>query len=142
MSGFTDASELSSRAYHSLQDAASGSNVDEHLRWGVRLLELLPGERNSTIHCRLLVSTIGKSLRTFEAVSYVWGAPDTTSTVVLDGRPVFVTWNLQCALRCLRRKTSARLLWIDALCIDQTSTEEKSTQVSRMWAFMPSLAGL
>jgi hypothetical protein len=134
MSDFTGALEPSRQIYHPLQDAASGSDVDEHLRWGVRLLELLPGDRDATIHCSLLVSTIGKSLGTFEALSYVWGDPATADTIVLDGRPVLVTRNLQCALRCLRREASARLLWIDALCIDQTSTKEKSTQVSRMWA--------
>ena len=136
MSGFTDAPEPSTQLHHTLEDDAgsSCSNVDEHLKWGMRLLLLLPGDRNSTIHCTLLVSTIGKSLGTFEALSYVWGGPGTTGTIVLGGRHIAVTWNLECALRCLRHKTSTRLLWVDALCIDQTSTEEKSTQVPRMWA--------
>jgi hypothetical protein len=134
MSDFTDAPEPSPQIYYPLQDATSGSDVDEHLRWGVRLLEILPGDRDSTIHCSLSVSTIGESLGTFEALSYVWGTPADAGIILLDGRPVSVTRNLECALRCLRRKASARLLWIDALCIDQTSSKEKSTQVSRMWA--------
>ncbi|EUC41754.1 hypothetical protein COCMIDRAFT_56092, partial [Bipolaris oryzae ATCC 44560] len=100
----------------------------------IRLLLLLPGDLDATIECSLSVSTIGDSLGAYEALSYVWGAPATTEIVILDGRPVLVTRNLQCALRCLRYKTSARLLWVDALCIDQTSTEEKSVQVPRMWA--------
>ncbi|XP_014552485.1 hypothetical protein COCVIDRAFT_110155, partial [Bipolaris victoriae FI3] len=135
MAGFTDAPESSTKLYHPLQDAASsGSGVDEHLNWGIRLLLLLPGDRDSTIQCSLSVSTIGDSLGAYEALSYVWGAPATTDTVILDGRPVLVTRNLQCALQCLRYKTSARVLWVDALCIDQTSTEDKSLQVPRMWA--------
>jgi hypothetical protein len=135
ISDSTDTLEPSTQLYHSLQDAgSSGSDVDEHLNWGIRLLELLPGDQNSTIHCNLSVSTMGKMLRTFEALSYVWGAPASTGTVILGGRSVVVTSNLQCALRCFRHKTSARFLWVDALCIDQTSTEEKITQVPRMWA--------
>ncbi|EMD97520.1 hypothetical protein COCC4DRAFT_117457, partial [Bipolaris maydis ATCC 48331] len=100
----------------------------------IRLLLLLPGDRDSTIQCSLSVSTMGNSLGAYEALSYVWGSPATTDTVILDGRPVLVTPNLQYALRCLRYKTSSRLLWVDALCIDQKSTEEKSVQVPRMWA--------
>lgn len=135
MSEFSDAPEASTKLYHPLQDATpSHSDVDEHLTWGIRLLQLLPGDPNSPIHCNLSVSTIGKSLGAFEALSYVWGTPGATGDVVLGGRSVVVTWNLQCALRCLRSKTSARLLWVDALGIDQTSTEEKNTQVPRMWA--------
>ncbi|KAJ6274101.1 heterokaryon incompatibility protein-domain-containing protein, partial [Bipolaris maydis] len=135
MAEFTDAPEPSTQLYHPLQDAASsGSDVDEHLSWGIRLLLLLPGDRDSTIQCSLSVSTMGNSLGAYEALSYVWGSPATTDTVILDGRPVLVTPNLQYALRCLRYKTSSRLLWVDALCIDQKSTEEKSVQVPRMWA--------
>ena len=131
----TDAPEESHQLYYPLQDSEeSGPDVDEHLKWGLRLLLLLPGDRDSTIHCRLLVSTLGKSLETFEALSYVWGDHATTDTVVLDGQTVVVTQNLQCALRRLRHQTLSRLLWVDALCIDQASTEEKSTQVPRMWA--------
>lgn len=131
----TDLPKEFRQLYHALQDSEeSGPYVDEHRKWGLRLLLLLPGDRDSTIHCKLLVSTLGKSLETFEALSYVWGDVATTDTVVLDGRSVVVTQNLQCALRRLRHQTSARLLWVDALCIDQASAEEKSTQVPRMWA--------
>lgn len=57
----TDAEE-SRQLYHPLQDSEEpGPDVDEHLSWGLRLLLLLPGDRDSTIHCNLLVSTLGKS---------------------------------------------------------------------------------
>jgi hypothetical protein len=131
----TDAPEESRQLYHPLQDSEeSGPDVDEHLKWGFRLLLLLPGDRDSTTHCNLLISTLGKSFGTYEALSYVWGDVATTDTVDLDGQSVVVTQNLQCALQRLRYQTSTRLLWVDAFCIDQTSTEEKSTQVPRMWA--------
>ncbi|OSS55136.1 hypothetical protein B5807_01389 [Epicoccum nigrum] len=125
----------SRQLYHPLRDSEESSpGVDEHLKWGLRLLLLIPGDQDSTIYCKLLVSTLGKSLEKFEALSYVWGDYATTDTVVLDGQTVTVTQNLRCALRRLRHQTSTRLLWVDALCIDQTNTEEKSTQVPRMWA--------
>ena len=78
----TDAEE-SRQLYHPLQDSEEpGPDVDEHLSWGLRLLLLLPGDRDSTIHCNLLVSTLGKSSGTFEALSYVWGDHATTDTVL------------------------------------------------------------
>jgi hypothetical protein len=43
-----------------------------------------------------------------------------------------VTQNLLAALHHLRRRDSDRVLWIDALCIDQANVEEKEQQVVRM----------
>lgn len=44
--------------------------------------------------------------------------------------PVMV--NLSAALRHLRRETEACILWIDFLCIDQHSNEEKTWHVNMM----------
>jgi hypothetical protein len=43
-----------------------------------------------------------------------------------------ITRNLDVALRYLRSNDQARLLWIDALCINQSNNDEKSLQVAIM----------
>lgn len=72
----------------------------------------------------------------YQALSYVWGSEDNPSYIgVSSGRKsgaVAVTQNLDVALRHLRYDQHLRVLWIDALCIDQTDEQEKATQVLNM----------
>ncbi|KAH8665115.1 heterokaryon incompatibility protein-domain-containing protein [Tricladium varicosporioides] len=77
----------------------------------------------------------------FEALSYVWGGPDPISTVTVitqcaNGNrtksTLQVTPNCLSALQTLRYRSKPRMLWIDAICIDQTSTAEKNQQVPLM----------
>jgi hypothetical protein len=76
----------------------------------------------------------------FEALSYTWG-DDTfgEDAIVVDGpadSPVATRLrldsNLSTALRHLRHATNPRILWIDALCIDQANDTEKEKQLPRM----------
>jgi hypothetical protein len=69
----------------------------------------------------------------YEALSYAWGKErGIEKTVRLDGRDVFATSNLDSALRSLRLLDTPRVLWVDALCINQNSASERSHQVSLM----------
>lgn len=43
-----------------------------------------------------------------------------------------VSQNLALALRYLRSRDQVRTLWIDAICINQEDTDERSEQVGRM----------
>jgi hypothetical protein len=52
--------------------------------------------------------------------------------VECDGRQLLVTQTCFDALRRLRRRIRIRTLWIDGICIDQSSTEEKNHQVALM----------
>lgn len=69
---------------------------------------------------------------TYEALSYVWGSKIGNKPVYCDGKSILVTENCEAALRRLRRRYRPRRLWIDALCIDQSNTRERSSQVSLM----------
>ena len=82
----------------------------------------------------------------YVALSYVWGDPNDTKEILLNGQPVQKTSNLIFALRQLQASLGdlARapasstgheiLFWIDALCINQSDTTERSLQVPRMGA--------
>jgi len=97
----------------------------------IRLLLLLPGERDSPIHCRLIRATL-KDSPFFEALSYVWGKPGETTQIQLHGSNFQATLNLENALRHLRYKNRQRCLWVDAVCINQSDNAEKSSQVILM----------
>ncbi|KAM0236967.1 hypothetical protein ACHAP5_009207 [Fusarium lateritium] len=76
----------------------------------------------------------------FIALSYVWGHPELPEgepchSITVDGCPVEVTPNLYYALAQLSRSCRVRQgfkLWTDAICIDQSNTEEKGQQIARM----------
>jgi hypothetical protein len=72
----------------------------------------------------------------YEALSYVWGDPAIRDNILIsaDGAPLrtcSVTHNLFEAL-CHLGYERDRVLWIDALCIDQENVEEKEQQVRNM----------
>ena len=52
--------------------------------------------------------------------------------VELHGRQWEITSNLNAALRHLRDVSEELLIWVDALCIDQSSVDERNSQVLLM----------
>ncbi|KAH7393369.1 heterokaryon incompatibility protein-domain-containing protein [Cadophora sp. MPI-SDFR-AT-0126] len=69
---------------------------------------------------------------TYEALSYQWGTSLADRSIIINGQHKAITPNLDLALRSLRYEMLERVLWVDAICIDQTSMKEKSTQVQLM----------
>ncbi|KAF4334940.1 ankyrin and het domain protein [Fusarium beomiforme] len=72
----------------------------------------------------------------FEALSWCWGRDKWNNVIRVRGdngdRCLKVPENLEVALRRLRLVDRYRILWVDAICIDQVSTIEKSRQVPMM----------
>jgi hypothetical protein len=72
----------------------------------------------------------------YEALSYVWGAPSNSHFISIEGRKLPITANCDAALRQFRLPKRSRTLWVDAICIDQTSTPagllERGSQVAQM----------
>ena len=98
-----------------------------------RLLSLLPGNPSDPVICELEVWCCDKSkCPQYEALSYVWGGPPGPNTIVVRNQHVHVTSNLESALRHLRYQDHARVLWIDALCINQDDLRERNHQVRQM----------
>lgn len=70
----------------------------------------------------------------YEAISYAWGDPTQTRQIVCDGSLIKITVSLYGALERLQPPADRepRVLWADAICINQSNLEERSSQVSIM----------
>lgn len=99
----------------------------------IRLLELLPHCTSGPLSCILRVAQLSDS-PTYTAVSYVWGDAGVTDTILVDGSTFNVRRNLWNLLDQLRHDQHPGGLWIDAICIDQSSLDERSHQVAMMGA--------
>lgn len=67
----------------------------------------------------------------YTAISYMWGSPEDTKTITINGMPVTVGKNLAAALDCLRSSLVDKV-WIDAVCINQDDIDERNAQVLRI----------
>jgi hypothetical protein len=98
----------------------------------IRLLALLPSLlSSSTIKCELFIASLD-SISQYEALSYVWGNPADLKYIELDKQKYPVTQNLHAALRALGTHRTKRVLWVDALCINQADIPERNAQVAQM----------
>lgn len=97
----------------------------------IRLLVLEPGEGNDTIRCRLKHVSLSEDPK-YEALSYVWGHSRKKGHIYCDDRPIAIGKELFDALEALRKPDRERVLWIDALCINQSDDLEKGKQIKHM----------
>ncbi|KAI0115498.1 heterokaryon incompatibility protein-domain-containing protein [Nemania sp. FL0031] len=67
----------------------------------------------------------------YTAISYMWGSPEDTKTITINGIPVTVGQNLASALEYLR-SSHVDKVWVDAVCINQDDAEERSAHVTRI----------
>lgn len=103
----------------------------------IRFLTLFPGQFSAPIEGTVEVKVLSdKSHVDFEALSYTWGSPDEAVDIFLrEGESYFTlsaTKNLAEALPYLRYKDKARLLWIDAICVNQKDIPDRNYHDSRM----------
>ncbi|CZR55641.1 uncharacterized protein PAC_05529 [Phialocephala subalpina] len=106
-------------------------------RGAIRLIDLQPSpDVEAPVECSLVHTTLYDCdtdiLNHYTALSYVWGDAQDTRTILVDGRNLDITANLDSALRHLRDKSRTRRIWADAVCISQHDLEEKAIQVQQM----------
>ncbi|CAE7188976.1 heterokaryon incompatibility protein [Pyrenophora teres f. teres] len=101
----------------------------------IRLLELLPQDGNSKLEnipsCNIFHTSLDKNPK-FIALSYVWGDAKDLRVIRVKDCTVKVTKNLYEAMMTLRSLKEPLVIWIDALCINQSDEVEKSWQVGLM----------
>ncbi|KAF2965672.1 hypothetical protein GQX73_g7874 [Xylaria multiplex] len=100
----------------------------------IRLLTLLPGVFTDNIVVTLRITILdAKHPPDYEALSYVWGSEKDPVFIEVGRRwTLAISQNLEIALRYLRSKDKPRVLWVDALCINQADIHERGQQVAIM----------
>jgi hypothetical protein len=102
----------------------------------IRLIQIIPARRSTDILSCIMKTVPVDFKPEYTAVSYAWGSTERTQPMLLNGRLVNITVNLETALRhfrsFIRIPYTAAPLWIDALCINQDDNVEKSTEIQRM----------
>jgi len=102
----------------------------------IRLLKLAPAKRlDEPICCKLIEASLDEdppSRLAYEALSYAWGSQHGDCKISCEGKTLLITANCEAALRKLRHKSERRTLWVDSICINQSSVGEKNKQVKMM----------
>ncbi len=119
-----------SEAFNDIQDV-----IREKYHWvqGLHYVEDNPAPLQLSIDAVSLLENPG-----FTALSYVWGTGASRSRVTINSREeqfsMLIAENLASALHGLQPEPNETPLtiWIDAICIDQSSTAEKDSQVPFM----------
>ena len=100
----------------------------------IRFIRVDPGRLGSPIECHLHHVPLTQDVE-YIALSYSWGDINPQRSITLNGRNFDVGPNLFAALDQLRSSVAdftTSYVWIDAICINQTNTEEKQNQIPRM----------
>ena len=118
----------------------------------IRLFSIQRNRENWMLRCSMFHVPLTKDLK-FHALSYVWGDPKHTRTILVNDQPLQVTQNLfdfldqawQTEDLFQRRypsnhdkegyaeiSTEAVHWWVDAICINQEDIDEKNEQVPRI----------
>jgi hypothetical protein len=105
-----------------------------------RLLRLELNSNDAGLKCELQEYQVDQA-PPYICLSYCWGANRKIKDVInVKGKALFITDTVSMALRWIRawklteQTTTSVLVWIDYLCINQTDTAERSSQVGHMKA--------
>ncbi|KAG9193749.1 hypothetical protein G6011_03784 [Alternaria panax] len=99
----------------------------------IRVLRIKPGIKGTAIEASLFKIDLNDPNRApYTTLSYTWGDSTTIAHVQVNEEVVGVGGNLFQALQHIRSPDVPIVIWVDAICIDQTDNAEKSHQVSHM----------
>ena len=99
----------------------------------IRLLALYPGRGQDAILINLQTVSLASN-PAYEALSYVWGKEPPNESIIVQSQAFPARPNLVAALRRLRLPDKQRIIWIDAICINQFDLDERAAQVNHMRA--------
>lgn len=98
----------------------------------IRLLHILPAETTGARLEGTLQQVQLSEHERYETLSYTWGQEEAHDSIFVEGKRIAITPNCSNAVRNLRRESSPRTFWIDAVCINQADKQEKGMQVRMM----------
>ena len=105
----------------------------------IRILHLkrciwpLPSVIQATVH-HISIDCMSDDSFNYEAMSYRWGSTERTEEILVDGKRFPVTRSAFKLLVARRSIWRERNLWVDAICVNQSNEEEKSSQIRLMGA--------
>ncbi|EMT71788.1 Heterokaryon incompatibility protein 6, OR allele [Fusarium odoratissimum] len=119
---------VSTREQYTYMPLSNSSDSSE-----IRLIKLHPGSgddplRADILHASLDPDVVGR----YEAVSYAWEDGHTTNKLETPRGILLITPSLFHALHRFRLKQESRILWADAVCINQSDNAEQASQVALM----------
>jgi hypothetical protein len=97
----------------------------------IRRLWIFPGMQGDLIWCALGHFSLD-DYPFYDALSYTWGGTELSHPIQCEKKSINVTASLYSALRRIRQRNRARILWADAICINQFSTLKKNHQIRLM----------
>lgn len=97
----------------------------------IRLLQILPGTPQDDVRCFMYPIAL-ENCPEYEALSYCWGNTTDLTPILINEHSLDITRSLRSALFHLRRLQEPRILWVDAICINQGDDTERGNQVSIM----------
>ena len=99
----------------------------------IRLLTVSPGSGCELLRCRLHQAFLDDTPRpTYETISYCWSDPSLQAPIILNGNKTSIPASAERSLRRMRLPDRERILWLDAVCINQNDSVERGTQVALM----------
>ncbi|KAK5626019.1 hypothetical protein RRF57_001735 [Xylaria bambusicola] len=98
----------------------------------IRLIELRPACDGPKLFVSFNHVSINDAANTYEALSYTWGSSAKPNILLCGNSYLQITASLQSALMNLRLDSTPRMLWVDAICINQGDLLERGTQVVLM----------
>jgi hypothetical protein len=101
----------------------------------IRLVTILPRGREKRLRLTQEQYPLDEIHDQYEAISYTWGDTTHARHVLVNGKTHAIRNNIWQCLKHLREHSLSLgtfRLWIDSICIDQESTDEKAQQVAMM----------
>lgn len=101
----------------------------------IRLLNVVvigDEESGTDIFCKLTNHDLTHDTQPYHALSYVWGSETREKTIVCNGTPTKVPKSAFEAILGLNTSLCGSPMWIDSICIDQSSLAEKVSQIRLM----------
>lgn len=98
-----------------------------------RILYLEPhhGNASAGVKCRIEECSLDVP-PSYTALSYAWDSQTATFSIDCGLRTLKITPNCERALYAARKEDTSISMWIDSICIDQNSLNERSQQVALM----------
>ncbi|KAK4556992.1 hypothetical protein LTR86_005973 [Recurvomyces mirabilis] len=99
----------------------------------IRVLIIQPGRSEQPVRCAFdIISLKGIPIPPYETVSYAWGKAVFSEEIYVNDQVFKVAINAKSVLVAMRYPDRQRIVWIDAICIDQGDLEDRNYCVQLM----------